>query len=135
LATFIDTNILVYALSATSPHFEWSVENLAARRLMGPMYVDAIVFAELSLGFQTVADLSGSLASLGVEILQAQNTGLFLAGRVFKTYKAQGGTKNHVLPDFLIGANAVDRGLPLMTSDIHRYHTYFPTLELIVPSR
>jgi hypothetical protein len=58
---------------------------------------------------------------------------LFLAGKVFQQYRAAGGTRNGVLPDFFIGAHAAVSGVPLLTRDVQRYRTYFPSIRLITP--
>ena len=57
----------------------------------------------------------------------------YLAGKVFQRYRAAGGTRNGVLPDFFISAHAAVAGLPLLTRDLQRYRTYFPSLSLIAP--
>jgi predicted nucleic acid-binding protein len=36
-------------------------------------------------------------------------------------------------PDFFIGAQAAVFGMDLITRDVSRYHTYFPTVRLISP--
>jgi hypothetical protein len=57
----------------------------------------------------------------------------FLAGKCFVKYRQQGGTKKSPLPDFYIGAHPVIMDMILLTRDVNRYRTYFPSLELIVP--
>ena len=58
---------------------------------------------------------------------------LFLAGKVFASYRKAGGTRTGVLPDFFIGAHAAVSELPLLTRDSGRYGRYFPSLSLISP--
>ena len=59
---------------------------------------------------------------------------LFLAGKVFQRYRAHGGSRTGVLPDFFIGAHAAVAGYLLLTRDATRYRTYFPKLALIAPN-
>jgi predicted nucleic acid-binding protein len=56
-----------------------------------------------------------------------------LAGKAFVQYRRQGGTKTNVLADFFIGAHAAVAGLPVLTRDVRRYASYFPTVRLIAP--
>jgi len=58
---------------------------------------------------------------------------LFLAGKAFVNYRRRKGTKQSVLPDFYIGAHAAVSGFSILTRDVSRYRTYFPTVELIAP--
>jgi predicted nucleic acid-binding protein len=50
-------------------------------------------------------------------------------------YRRRGGTRISPLPDFYIGAHAAITNLALLTRDASRYNTYFPTVELLSPSR
>jgi hypothetical protein len=43
------------------------------------------------------------------------------------------GIRTGVLSDFFIGARAETEGLPLLTRDVRRYRSYFPTVNLIAP--
>jgi predicted nucleic acid-binding protein len=58
---------------------------------------------------------------------------LFLAGKAFLRYRAAGGARTGVLPDFFIGAHAAIKAVPLLTRDAQRYRTYFPSLVVIAP--
>ena len=58
---------------------------------------------------------------------------LFLAGKAFSRYRQSKGVLSGVLPDFFIGAHAAVSQLPLLTRDVGRYRTCFPSLTLITP--
>ena len=58
----------------------------------------------------------------------------FLAGKAFVDYRRNRGTKSTTLPDFFIGAHAAVAGFELLTRDVSRYRTYFPTVPLIGPN-
>lgn len=59
---------------------------------------------------------------------------MFPAGKAFQRYKARGGTRTSMLPDYFIGAHAAVAGIPLLTRDVRRYAGYFPKLELLAPA-
>jgi predicted nucleic acid-binding protein len=56
-----------------------------------------------------------------------------VAARAYQQYRKTGGTRTSPLPDFYIGAHAEAAGYSLLTRDVPRYRTYFPTVPLIVP--
>ena len=58
----------------------------------------------------------------------------FLAG-AHASYRRAGGTRNAILPDFLIGAHAAVTGRPLLTRDPRRVAAYIPGTALIAPAR
>lgn len=45
----------------------------------------------------------------------------------------RGGSRPAPLPDFYIGAHAALAGYTLLTRDVRRYRTYFPTLQITSP--
>lgn len=133
MATFVDSNVLIYALNPNSHFFPWASEKLLERRKAGKLLIDQMTYAEVSVGYLNTITLDATLSRLQIEIEPASKQALFNAARAHQKYKARGGTKTNVLPDFLIGANATDKNMPLLTRDINRFRTYFPTLQLIAP--
>jgi predicted nucleic acid-binding protein len=68
-------------------------------------------------------EVDAALDAAGVELVEIPRAGLFLAGKTFQSYRARGGTRTGVLPDFFIGAHAGVAGVPLLTRDARRYRT------------
>jgi predicted nucleic acid-binding protein len=66
-------------------------------------------------------------------MLPISREALFLAGKAFFNYQKRSGRKTSPLPDFYIGAQAAVLGLQLMSRDVARYRTYFPTVRMIHP--
>ena len=131
--TLVDTNILLDLVTA-DPHWgAWSLAQLEAASLRGPLFINDIVFAELAVRYQAIEDLEAMLDGTGMAIAPMPKAALFLAGKTFVQYRKAGGTRTGVLPDFFIGAQAAVMGLPLLTRDTARYRSYFPSLTLIAP--
>ena len=131
--TFIDTNVLLDLLTNDPVWADWSVRELDAAALKGPLVVNAAVYAELSVRFERIEELDEVLGESGILLEEIPRAALFLAGKAFQRYRAAGGVRTGVLPDFFIGAHAAVIGVPLITRDVRPYRTYFPSLELIAP--
>ncbi len=130
----VDTNVLIDVLENDPTWADWSVEQLRAQSKLRPLAINAIIYAELSLLFSRIEDLDDAVSQLGLTVLEISRPALFIAGRAFMQYKRAGGIKSNVLPDFLIGAHAATGQMPVLTRDVRRYKTYFPTVTLIAPS-
>ena len=131
--TLIDTNILLDVVTNDPDWVDWSVGQLDAAALEGPLAINEMVYAELSIRFRTIEALDALLGETGIEIAVMPRAALFLAGKIFQRYRAAGGPRTGVLPDFFIGAHAAVTGFALLTRDTTRYRTYFPTIDLIAP--
>jgi len=129
----VDTNVLFDLVTDDPVWADWSARQLRILSARGTLIVNPVVYAELSVGYDRVDEVDAALDAAGVELVEIPRPALFLAGKAFQSYRARGGSKTGVLPDFFIGAYAVVEGLSLLTRDIRRYRSYFPTLELITP--
>lgn len=94
--------------------------------------VDAI-FAECSVSFPNSEACAAFLNGLDVSRSPMSEEALFQAGQAFRRYRARGGVKSNVLPDFFIGAQAQVEGWTILTRDALRYRTYFPGVEVVEP--
>jgi predicted nucleic acid-binding protein len=132
--TLVDTNVLLDLAKDDPDWATWSVRQLEAAAARGPLVVNPVIYAELSVGFARIEDVDAFLAAIAITVEAVPLPGLFLAGKVFRQYRAQGGTRTGVLPDFFIGAHAAVARLPLLTRDVGRYRTHFPTVTVITPT-
>jgi predicted nucleic acid-binding protein len=132
-ATLLDSDVLIDLIGRDSAWTEWSSKALALALEDGAVFVNQVVYAEISVGFAAVEDCDWALNVRGVERVPLPWPAAFLAGRAFLDYRRRGGVKRSPLPDFFIGAHAAVAGLRLLTRDSSRYHSYFPTVELVTP--
>lgn len=130
----VDTNVLLDVVTNDPVWAEWSVEQLEAAALRGPLVINDIVYAELSVRYERIEKLEEFVEQAGLEMMPLPRAALFLAAKVFTAYRKAGGARTGVLPDFFIGAQAAVEGLQLLTRDTARYRSYFPTVKLIAPA-
>ena len=131
--TLIDTNVLLDLVTDDPNWADWSIAQLETASLRGPLLINDIVYAELAVRYKTIEELDAFVDAAGLEIQPIPRAALYLAGKVFTRYRKSGGSRTGVLPDFFIGAQAAVSGFALLTRDISRYRTYFPTLTIITP--
>ncbi len=131
--TLIDTNILLDVVTNDLAWIGWSIQQLDAAALKGGLTINPVVYAELSVRFATIEALDAMLDRAGISLADIPRPALFLAGKAFQRYRAGGGARAGVLPDFFIGAHAAVAKAPLLTRDPRRFRTYFPTVALITP--
>lgn len=129
----VDSNVIL-DLVTDDPHWaDWSEQILERYAGKGSLFINDLVYAEVSIGFQRIEELEQILVRGGFIHLPIPREALFLAGKVFLQYRRAGGVRSSPLPDFFIGAHAAVSGLLLLTRDKARYQTYFPAIELITP--
>ena len=131
--TLIDTNVLLGLVTNDQYWADWSIAALEAVSLRGPLLINDVVYAELSVRYERIEDLDAFVAKAGLAITTIPRVALFLAGKAFTRYRPSGGPRTSVLPGFFIGAHATAGELPLLTRDASRYRNYFPSLTLITP--
>jgi predicted nucleic acid-binding protein len=131
----VDSNVILDLVTDDPCWADWSEQMLERYAGMGPLFINDLVYAEVSIGFQRIEELDQVLACGGFISLPIPREALFLAGKVFLQYRRAGGVRISPLPDFFIGAHAAVSGLLLLSRDRARYQTYFPAINLITPDQ
>lgn len=131
--TLVDSNILLDIFTRTPGWWEWSLAQSEEAARRGRLLINDVIYAETSIRFASIGDFEAALADAGITVVPIPRTALFQAGKASVQYRDAGGTRSGVLPDFFIGAHAAVERLPILTRDVRRYRTYFPTVTLIAP--
>lgn len=129
----VDSNVILDVLEDDPVWCAWAEEILGRYHETHTLYINPIVYAEVSIGYESVEAVEHIFNAVGLQMRQIPKEALFLAGKVFVAYRKRGGTRRSPLPDFFIGAHAAVEKLPLLTRDVSRYQTDFPTVDLIAP--
>ena len=129
----VDTNVLLDVIENDAHWAAWSQEKLDAASVIDTLTINPIIYAELSVAFARIEELEAIIEEVSLLIEPIPREALFLAGKAFLSYRRSRGTKHNVLPDFFIGAHAAVMEWPILTRDVGRLHTYFPTVTLITP--
>lgn len=131
--TLVDSNVLIDILTENSDWHEWSSAALTRAAEDGLLVINPIVYAEVSIRFNSIEHLDDALSPDDFIRTPLPWPAAFLAGKAFLNYRRRGGGKTAPLPDFYIGAHAAVSKFTLLTRDVARYRTYFPTVKLIAP--
>jgi predicted nucleic acid-binding protein len=129
----VDSNVILDVFLNDLKWADWSEGKLEEYSDRTSLYINSIIYSEISTGFNFIEDLESAISKAGFQLLEIPKEALFLAGKAFIKYKRREGIKKTPLPDFFIGAQAAVLGLDLLTRDVARYQTYFPTVRLIKP--
>lgn len=133
MPVLVDTNVLIDVAAEDPTWFDWSASRLSQAATREGLAINPIVYAELSVHYDTLEALEQALSGHPFARLALPWDAAFVAGKAYRRYRSRGGAKRSPLPDFYIGAHAAVAGLALLTRDAKRYREYFPRLRLIAP--
>ena len=129
----VDTNVLLDVLEDDPVWADWSVRQLRGQAQVHELFINPVIYSELSLAFESVKALDRAIEDMGISFQELPRPALFLAGRAFVKYRRRGGSKANVLADFFIGAHAAVLSCGILTRDGRRYRNYFPRVALVIP--
>ena len=129
----VDSNVILDVVTEDPQWFEWSAQMLTNYAEQGNLVINPIIYAEISIGFNQPEEVEAALPEDFFCRDSLPYAAAFLAGQSFLEYRRRGGERRSPLPDFYIGAHAAVTAMPLLTRDVNRYRTYFPSVLLITP--
>jgi len=132
-AILVDSNVILDVVTEDPQWGRWSAETLARCAEGSILFINPIIYAEVSIGFDRIEDLDAAVPGDFFRRADLPWEAGFLAGKCFLRYRREGGKRLAPLPDFYIGAHAAVRGMAMLTRAPRRYRTYFPRLRLICP--
>ena len=133
MITAIDTNILLDVLIPNEEFYDASADALQ-ESAAGSLVICDIVYAELCIHFESQHECDAFLGSIEIRVQALTREAHFVASRVWRTYRQQGGKRTRILADFLIGAHAQKQATRLLSRDRGFYHKLFPLLDVQGPS-
>jgi predicted nucleic acid-binding protein len=133
MPVLVDSNVLLDIFTKDKAWFEWSADKLSELAEHDLIYINPIIYAEISVGFERIEELESALPDDYIQRENLPYEAAFLAGKCFLKYRKVGGERRSPLPDFYIGAHAAIRGWSVLTRDKGRFRSYFPTLDVISP--
>ena len=131
--TLVDSNVLLDIATNDARWSAWSAQALEMVANESPMAINALIYAEVSIGYRRVEDVEHAVPSSMFRREPLPYEAAFLAGKAFLQYRRRGGARTSPLPDFYIGAHAAVSDFRILTRDPRRYRTYFPTVDVIAP--
>lgn len=133
MITAIDSSVLVAVYKGEADGAAW-LDLLQVQRQAGRLIACEVVVAEIAALIGTELETFTFLGDMGVEYDPIQPRAAMLTGQIFAAYRRSGGPREHLIPDFLIGAHALRQADRLAAADRGYLRRYFPKLKVVAPS-
>ncbi len=132
MKTAVDTSVLIAVLKGERGAADW-VDVLASCRGEGDLVMCDVVAAELAALLGDEARFRRVVRDLGIFFSPISLDAAQRAGKIFRAYRDRGGPREHLVPDFLIGAHAMAQADRIAAIDRGYLRRYFPRLKILRP--
>lgn len=134
MITAVDTNILVDILEPDPIYGTMSKELFKQCLREGLVVACDVVWSELATAYGHAPDeLVEALNRMGVEYSAMSLKAALAAAKCWYEYREQGGTRERIAADFLVGGHALIQSDRLLTRDRGFYRNYFTKLQVLSP--
>jgi predicted nucleic acid-binding protein len=132
----VDSSILFDVLlpdpkfgKASAALLRWAIDS-------GVVVACEVVWAEVRAAFPSDTAFNDAMTKLGIEFNPMTSDAANMAGALWRRYRsAKGSTRDHLIPDFLVGAHASLQAEVLLSRDRGFYRRYFTALKVHDPSK
>ncbi len=134
MAIGVDSSALLAIIRPDPDGQDW-LDLLMALGAVDRLVACDVVLAEVAPFFDDLAAMIERLAALGVEFDPITPATAFRAGEIYSAYRRAGGPRQTLIPDFLIGAHALEQGAGLVASDRGYLRSHFRGLKVFQPEK
>jgi predicted nucleic acid-binding protein len=130
MITALDTSVMLAIAKGERNANSWAAR-LERARAEGQLIFCDVVGAELVAFFQSEERCEQFLARLNAQYSVLGWAAAKRAGQAFAEYRRRGGTREHMIPDFLIAAHALEQANRLAAIDRGFFRQCFRPLEIL----
>jgi hypothetical protein len=134
MITAVDSSVVLDILTASPQFGHASSASLKRCGQEGRVIACDVVWAEVGGWFSDAAEAERILDILGIDFSPLDRLTALAAGGAWRQYRLQGGSRERMVADFLVGAHASLHADRLLTRDHRFQRRYFPDLRLLDPS-
>ena len=134
MITAVDTNILIDILEPDPVHGLRSKEALKRCLREGAVVACDVVWAEVATAYgQNPEELVAALRTVRIEFSATKLESAIEAARAWHQFRKQGGGRDRIAADFLIGGHATVQAERLLTRDNGFFRLHFNGLTVMAP--
>ncbi len=134
MITAVDSNVLIDILEPDPFYGPSSRDGLTRCLGEGAVVACEVVWAEVATAYSPNAyGVIGALKRAGIVYSPLDEESALKAAKSWHAYRSQGGTRERIAADFLIGGHAQVQCDRLLTRDHGFFRHYFKSLRVIVP--
>lgn len=134
MITALDSSVLLDVLLEDPKHRDASLEALRAAHVAGALVICPVVWSEVRAALREPHRIAEHLGAAGIRFDPFDEACADLAGDLWRAYRKAGGQRQHLIPDFLIGAHAKLRADRLLARDRGFFRRRFSGLQVVDPS-
>ena len=130
----VDSSVLLDVLLPDPRFGKVSAQALRAAIDAGPVVACEVVWAEVRACFDDDETFQNAMGKLGIDFDPIGRSAAIRAGHLWRQHRSAKGVRDHLIPDFLVGAHALLQADILLSRDRGFYRQAFANLRIKDPS-